>query len=106
VPHYVELEASVFLSEKGEVSARLEMERDFLFTQELILQPSLELDFHAHDVEEFDVGAAPPHLNWVCACAAKSPGNSHRTLVWSTSANCSPPRGMRVPKAKTRASDF
>jgi len=56
-PQYIELAASVFLSEKGDVSARLEVERDFLITQRLIFQPLLELNFSAQDVEEFEIEA-------------------------------------------------
>ena len=41
-PYYFETEAHLFISNKGDVSARLREENDFLLTQKLILQPYLE----------------------------------------------------------------
>ena len=41
---FVETGADLFISEKGDVSARLEAEVDWLLTQRLILQPSAEIN--------------------------------------------------------------
>ena len=56
-PYYFETEAHLFVSDKGDVSARLREENDFLVTQKLILQPYLEVNAFAQDVREQDVGA-------------------------------------------------
>ncbi len=56
-PHWFETEAHLFVSEHGDVSARLREENDFLITQKLVLQPYLEVNLSARDVPEQDVGA-------------------------------------------------
>ena len=56
-PYYFELDAAGFLSDEGDVTARLEAEYDQLVTQKLILQPRAELEFAAQDVREIGVGA-------------------------------------------------
>jgi uncharacterized protein involved in copper resistance len=44
-PFLYEVDADAFISEDGDVSARIEVEYPILITQRLILQPALELDF-------------------------------------------------------------
>ena len=56
-PYWFETEAHLFISEHGDVSARLREENDFLITQKLILQPYVEVNLFAQDVHEQDVGA-------------------------------------------------
>lgn len=56
-PYHFETQAHVFVSENGDVSFRLREENDFLFTQQLILQPYIELNAFAQDVHEREVGA-------------------------------------------------
>ena len=56
-PYFFETEAHLFVSDEGDVSATLRQENDFLLTQRLILQPYIEADFFAQDVEDQDVGA-------------------------------------------------
>ena len=56
-PYYFETEAHLFVSSKGDVSARLREENDFLLTQKLILQPYAEINAYAQDVPERHVGA-------------------------------------------------
>lgn len=56
-PYWFETEAHLFVSQHGDVSARLREENDFLITQKLILQPYLEVNLFAQDVHEQDVGA-------------------------------------------------
>jgi copper resistance protein B len=53
---WFELEATAYLSEEGDLSARLETEYDLLITQRLVLQPRLETSFSATEVEELGVG--------------------------------------------------
>jgi copper resistance protein B len=56
-PYWFEVDAAGFVSNEGDVSARLEAEYDFLFTQKLILQPRTELNFAVQDVKELGIGS-------------------------------------------------
>ena len=56
-PYFFETEAHLFISDKGDVSARVRQENDLLLTQKLILQPYVEINLSAQDVPERDVGA-------------------------------------------------
>jgi copper resistance protein B len=56
-PYMFELDAALFVSGHGEVTARIETEYDLLLTQRLILQPRTELAFSAQDVAELGLGA-------------------------------------------------
>ncbi|PKP68083.1 MAG: copper resistance protein B [Alphaproteobacteria bacterium HGW-Alphaproteobacteria-5] len=56
-PQWFEVDAAAFVSEDGDIEARVETEYDLLVTQRLIIQPRAELNFAAQDVEEYDIGA-------------------------------------------------
>jgi copper resistance protein B len=56
-PYWFETEVHLFISDKGDVSARLREENDFLITQKIILQPYAEINLFAQDVPERDIGA-------------------------------------------------
>ena len=56
-PYFFETDAHVFLSEKGNVSARLKQEFDILITQKFIMQPFVEADFFVQDVKELNVSS-------------------------------------------------
>ncbi len=56
-PYSFETEAHLFISNKGNVSARLREENDFLLTQKLILQPYAEANIYFQDAPENDAGA-------------------------------------------------
>ena len=56
-PYGLEIDATAFVSEDGDVSTRLEAEYELFLTQKLILQPRTELDFAARDVPELGVGS-------------------------------------------------
>ena len=56
-PYWFEVDGALFLSTKGEVTARLEAEYDQRITERLILQPRLELDLSAQHVPELGIGA-------------------------------------------------
>ena len=56
-PYWWEVDGAVFLSNKGEVTARAEAEYDLRITQKLILQPRIEVDFSAQDIEELGIGS-------------------------------------------------
>lgn len=55
-PYFFEVDAALFISQNGDVSARLEAENELLFTQRLILRPSAELNFAVQEVEELGIG--------------------------------------------------
>lgn len=56
-PYYFESDAALFLSNKGELSARFSAEYELLLTQRLILQPAFEVNLAAQDVEERGIGS-------------------------------------------------
>ena len=56
-PYFFETEAHLFVSDEGDVTARLREENDFLLTQRLILQPYAEVNLSAQDVEDQEIGA-------------------------------------------------
>lgn len=56
-PYFFEIDSSLFVSHKGDVSARFEAEYEFLLSQRLVLQPSVETNFAIQEVEEFGVGS-------------------------------------------------
>lgn len=56
-PYWFELEPSLFISDRGDLSARVTATYDLLFTQRLILQPRFEISAAAQDVEKFGVAA-------------------------------------------------
>ncbi|HEX7819449.1 MAG TPA: copper resistance protein B [Sphingobium sp.] len=56
-PYWFELEGQLFLSSKGEGSARVEGSYDQRITQRLIAQPAAEVNIAAQDVPELGIGA-------------------------------------------------
>ncbi|AEP09577.1 copper resistance protein B [Micavibrio aeruginosavorus] len=60
-PYFFETEAHLFLSEDGDLSARISQENDFLITQRLILQPYAEIELSAQDIPEKSIGAGLTH---------------------------------------------
>ncbi|TVV76311.1 copper resistance protein B [Sphingomonas solaris] len=56
-PYWFEVEGAVFLSDRGDVLARLEAYYDQRLTQRLVLQPRAELNFAAQDVPENEMGS-------------------------------------------------
>jgi len=63
-PQFFEVDAALFLSEKADVSARLEAEYELLITQRLVLQPLVELNISFQDVDELDLGAGPTDVEF------------------------------------------
>lgn len=55
-PYWFELDAALFLSDRGELTGAVESEYDFLLTQRLILQPRAELTWSAEDIPELGIG--------------------------------------------------
>lgn len=56
-PYRFDTDASLFLSEDGDLSAKFETEYALLLTQRLIAEPYLELEVFAQDVPELGKGA-------------------------------------------------
>lgn len=57
VPYKFEVDAAAFLSDRGDLTARIEGELDQRITQRLILQPRAEVSLAAQDVPELGIGA-------------------------------------------------
>lgn len=56
-PYWFEIDGQLFLSDEGDLSARLEAEYEFRLTQRLMLQPRIELNGAFSDDEELGVGS-------------------------------------------------
>ncbi|MBY0448253.1 MAG: copper resistance protein B, partial [Hyphomonadaceae bacterium] len=56
-PYWFELDSAVFISQAGEVSARIEAELDQRITQRLVVQPRVELNLAAQNSARRQVGA-------------------------------------------------
>lgn len=56
-PYMFEVDAALFLSHRGDVTARIEGELEQRITQRLILQPRAELVLSAQDVPQLDIGS-------------------------------------------------
>lgn len=56
-PYWFEIDAAAFLSDEGDLSARVEAEYELLLTQRLVLQPRAELEFAASDDSERELGS-------------------------------------------------
>lgn len=55
-PYLFETKAHLFVSDKGDITARLGQENDLLITQRLITQPYFEINVSAHDIPEQQIG--------------------------------------------------
>lgn len=56
-PYLFEVDAALFLSHRGDVTAKIEGELDQRITQRLILQPRAEISLSAQDIPELGIGA-------------------------------------------------
>jgi copper resistance protein B len=56
-PYWIHLDAALFLSTKGDVTASVEVTHDARLTQHLVLQPRVEAGFAAQDVPDLGEGA-------------------------------------------------
>lgn len=56
-PYWFEIDAAAFISDDGDVSARLEAEYHLLITQRFVMQPRAELNFAVQDVAELGIGS-------------------------------------------------
>ena len=55
-PYWFELDAAAFISEKGDTSLRVEAEYELRFSQRLILQPRMELNYAFSEDLQTDIG--------------------------------------------------
>ncbi len=56
-PYFFEIDAAAFVSNKGDVSGRFEAEYDILLTQQVVLQPTFEMNAAVQDDEERGIGS-------------------------------------------------
>lgn len=56
-PYVFEVDAALFVSHRGDITARIEAEVDQRITRRLILQPRAEMDLAAQDIPQLGVGA-------------------------------------------------
>ncbi len=56
-PYMFEVDAALFLSTRGDLTARIEAEVDQRITQRLILQPRVEANLSAQDIPQLGIGA-------------------------------------------------
>jgi copper resistance protein B len=56
-PYWLEIDAALFLSTRGELTARAEGDYDLRLTRKWILQPRVEVDLSAQDVPALRLGA-------------------------------------------------
>lgn len=56
-PYEFDIEAALFLSQRGDLTGRIEAELDQRITQRLILQPRIELNLAAQDIPARKIGA-------------------------------------------------
>ena len=61
-PYMWHLDGAVFVSDRGDLTARIEGEHDWKLTQRLILQPRAELELSAQDIAERGIGAGPTKI--------------------------------------------
>lgn len=61
-PYFFEIDGAAFLSNEGDVTARVEAEYDQRLTQQLILQPRVEVNLSAQDIPELGIGSGVTDL--------------------------------------------
>jgi len=62
MPYMFEVDAAAFVSNKGDLTARIEAEYDQRLTQRLILQPRAEVNLSAQDIPELGIGSGIDNL--------------------------------------------
>lgn len=63
-PYFFDVDAAAFISDDGDVSARIEAEYEWLLTQRLIAKPFVELNIAVQDVPELGVGSGLSDVEW------------------------------------------
>lgn len=62
-PYLFELDSAAFLSEEGDLTARVEAEYELILSQRLILQPRAEIALSASDIPEREIGAGVSQID-------------------------------------------
>jgi len=62
-PYWFEVDAALFLSNKGDLTSSIEAEYELLLSQRLVLQPRGEIGFSAQDIPELGTGAGFTNLD-------------------------------------------
>lgn len=62
VPYMFELDSALFLSNQGDLTARIELEYDQRITRQLVVQPRLEVNLAAQDIPELQIGAGVDNI--------------------------------------------
>lgn len=62
-PGMIEIDSSLYVSERADVTLKVEGEYNIRVTQRAVLQPRAELTFAAQEIEERDLGAGMPTAN-------------------------------------------
>lgn len=86
-PYWFELDAAAFFSDEGDASARLEAEYELRFTQRLILQPRMELNYAFSEdlVNGIGKGMSKAHLGLRLRYEFKREIASYIGLAWEKS---------------------
>lgn len=61
LPHFIETDSTLFLSDDADLTASLEFEYELLFTQRLVLAPRIEVGLSAQPIPERHTGAGLTH---------------------------------------------
>lgn len=61
-PYWFEVDAAVFIGGNSQVAARIEVEYEWMFTQQWVLSPELEVNMHSEDDESTGVGSGVSDL--------------------------------------------
>ncbi|MCU7936472.1 MAG: copper resistance protein B [Candidatus Thiodiazotropha sp. (ex Dulcina madagascariensis)] len=56
-PYLFEVDAGLFIGESGQVTARVDAEYEYMFTQKLILSPEIEMNIYSKDDEAVGIGS-------------------------------------------------
>lgn len=56
-PWWIDVDAAAFVSDRGDITARIEAEHDVRITRKLTLQPRLEAEFAAQDIGDEGIGS-------------------------------------------------
>lgn len=56
-PYWIEVDAAAFISDKGDLTARIEAEHDLRLARRLVLQPRTEFDFALQDIPRERIGS-------------------------------------------------
>jgi len=75
-PLFFRVAATGYVSGDGHLAAKLEGSYDLLLTQQLILQPQVEMNFYTRDDPARDVGSGLATSMPACACATRSRASS------------------------------